>query len=82
MCTQELTENVLPAAQELQSATTKREGGYLFPLGAETDAAFEAAWLAQPLHEGVTGISLPEADGIQPPVMLPVMFGRTLPVAR
>ena len=75
---------LLPCAmQELQMASVKHEGGYIFPLSAQADAAFEAAWRNEPVNE-------PEADGAaeaaapQPeaPVVLPVMFGRTLPVDR
>ncbi len=54
----------------------------MFPLSAETDAAFEAAWLAQPLHDAAAASGAPDAETAQPPVVLPVMFGRTLPVAR
>ena len=69
--------------QELQTAGAKHEGGYLFPLSAEAEAAFEAAWGAESDGRAMEG-SQAEANAqrLQQSVVLPVMFGRTLQVDR
>ena len=70
-------------AQELQTADAKHEGGYLFPLCAAAEAAFEAAWSAQPVGQPVeSGQAEASAQQLQQSVVLPVMFGRTLQVNR
>ncbi len=64
-------------------ASVKHEGGYIFPRSAEADAAFEAAWLTEPVHQPeVDGSGAATAPQPEAPVVLPVMFGRTLPVDR
>ncbi len=64
-------------------ASVKHEGGYIFPLSAEADAAFEAAWSTEPVDQSeVDGAAEAIAPSAEAPVVLPVMFGRTLPVVR
>ena len=64
-------------------ASVRHEGGYMFPLSAEADAAFEAAWRSEPAYQPeVDGMTEAPASQPEAPVVLPVMFGRTLPVDR
>ena len=64
-------------------ASVKHEGGYMFPLSSEAHAAFEAAWLTEPVDQPeVDGAAEATAPQQEAPIVLPVMFGRTLPVDR